>query len=185
MIHCAAHCTASGNNTEITRDWAGPMIDRLEKESGAITLFFNGLCGDLSPRIPNGRATGDISQAMEVGALAGLDAVRAYKDIRSFRDEEVSVATGVVRLPHAPLIPLEEAQRELAKLESAEQARFTQKNMNVLRKNIEAHESSAVMGTCAGTSVGLSATRRKTLGRKSQVCRSMEFRSRCSRTRNS
>jgi len=140
VIHCAAHCTAAGNNTEVTRDWAGPMIDMLEKESGALTLFLNGLCGDLSPRIPNGRATGDINQAMEVGALAGLDAVRAYKDIRAYRDEVVSVATGIVRIPHAPLIPLEEAQRELEKLESGQQARFTQKNIRVLKANIEAHE---------------------------------------------
>jgi len=143
MIHCSAHCTAIGINTEVSRDWAGPMIDRLEKESGAITLFLNGLCGDLSPRIPNGRCTGDMSQAMEVGALAGLDAVRAYKDIRTYRDEKVSVATGVVRLPHAPLIPLEEARSELAKLESGQDTRFSKKNMRVLRENIEAHERGA------------------------------------------
>ncbi|MCL2119159.1 MAG: hypothetical protein FWH27_12110 [Planctomycetaceae bacterium] len=141
MVHCSAHCTAAGRNTEVTRDWPGVMIDRLESESGAITLFFNGLCGDLSPRIANGRATGDINHVMEVGALAGLDAVRAYQDIRVYRDEVLSVATGVVRIPHAPLIPLEEARQELAKLESGEQARFTRKNMNVLRKNIEAHEN--------------------------------------------
>ena len=140
VIHCSAHCTATGKNTEVTRDWSGPMIDRLEKESGAITLFLNGLCGDLSPRIPNGRSTGDIKQAMEIGALAGIDAVRAYKDIRVYRDEELSVATGVVRIPHAPLIPLEEARRELEKLENAEQARFTKKNIKVLKQNIEAHE---------------------------------------------
>ena len=140
MIHCAAHCTAAGNNTEVTRDWAGPMIDRLEKESGAMTLFVNGLCGDLSPRMANGRSTGDINHAMEVGALAGLDAVRAYKDIRVYRDEKLSVATGVVRIPYAPLIPLEEARSELAKLESGQQARFTKKNMRVFKANIEAHE---------------------------------------------
>jgi len=140
MIHCAAHCTATGINTEVTRDWAGPMIDRLEKESGAITLFLNGLCGDLSPRIANGCATGDINQAMEVGALAGLDAVRAYKDIRAYRHEELSVATGVVRIPYAPLISLEEARRELAKLESGHQSRFTGTRIRVLKANIAAHE---------------------------------------------
>ena len=140
MIHCAAHCTAAGNNTEVTRDWAGPMIDRLEKESGAITLFFNGFCGDLSPRIANGRATGDINHAMEVGAMAGLDAVRAYKDIRNYRNETMSVATGVVRIPHAPLMPLEEAKRELEKLEAAPNARFAGTKISILKKNIEAHE---------------------------------------------
>ena len=140
MIHCSAHCTASGNNTEVTRDWAGPMIDRLEAESGAITAFFNGLAGDLAPRMANGRSTGDINHAMEVGALAGIDAVRAWKDIRVFRDEVMSVVTGVVRIPHAPLIPLEEARRELAKLEAGTQARFTGSNIRVYKANIEAHE---------------------------------------------
>ncbi|MCL2119158.1 MAG: hypothetical protein FWH27_12105 [Planctomycetaceae bacterium] len=140
MIHCAAHCTASGSNTEVTRDWPGPMIDRLEKESGAITMFLNGFFGDLSPRIANGRATGDINHVMEVGALAGLDAVRAYQDIRDYRHEEMSIATGVVRIPYAPLMPLEEAQNELAKLESSPQARFARLTMGTLRANIEAYE---------------------------------------------
>jgi len=140
MVHCSAHCTAAGNNTEVTRDWAGVMIDRLDKESGAITLFFNGLAGDLAPRMANGASVGNINHAMEVGALAGIDAVRAWKNIRAWRDEKLSVATDVVRIPHAPLIPLEEARSELAKLESGTQARFTASNMSVLRKNIEAHE---------------------------------------------
>ncbi|MCL2305001.1 MAG: hypothetical protein FWC43_06615 [Planctomycetaceae bacterium] len=141
MVHCSAHCTAAGKNTEVTRDWAGVMIDRLDKESGAITLFFNGLAGDIAPRMANGASTGNIDHAMEVGSLAGLDAVRAWKNIRAYRDEKLSVATGVVRIPHAPLIPLEEARRELAKLESEAQARFTASNMSVYRKNIEAHET--------------------------------------------
>jgi hypothetical protein len=88
----------------------------------------------------NGRSTGDINHAMEVGALAGLDAVRAYKDIREYRDEKLSAVTGVVRIPHAPLIPLEEARRELAKLQAGTQARFTGSNIRVYQINIEAHE---------------------------------------------
>ena len=140
IIHCAAHCTACGSNTEVTRDWAGPMIDRLEQESGAITMFLQGLQGDLAPRMANGGSTGNMSHAMEVGGLAGIDAVRAYKDIRIYRDEDMSLAIGVVSIPHAPLIPLEEARNELAKLEAGTQARFTGVAMRVLRLNIEAHE---------------------------------------------
>jgi hypothetical protein len=140
LIHCSAHCTAIGGGTEVSRDWAGPMVDRLEKESGAITAFFGGFSGDLAPRMANGGSTGNMAHAMEVGALAGLDAVRAYKDIRVFREEEMSVVNGVVRIPHAPLIPLDEARRELARLEAGSQARFTAMNKNVYRENIEAHE---------------------------------------------
>jgi len=137
MIHCTAHCTAAGNNTEVTRDWAGVMIDRLEKESGAITLFFNGMQGDVAPRMANGKSTGDITHAMEVGAMAAIDAVRAYKDIRVYRDEALSLAIGEVRLPHAPIMPLEEAQKELAKINTASPGRWTTGRQSLLTQVVE------------------------------------------------
>lgn len=140
IIHCAAHCTAAGINTEVSRDWAGVMIDRLEKESGAITMFVNGLEGDVAPRMANGGSTGDMNHAMEVGAVAGIDAVRAYKDIREYRHEKMAVSIGDVKLPHAPLLPLEDAQKELAKLEAGTQGRFTGPAINVLKQNIELHK---------------------------------------------
>jgi len=144
IIHCSAHCTAAGINTEITRDWAGVMIDRLEKESGAITMFFQGMQGDVGPRLSNGEDKGDIHHVLEVGARAAHDAVRAYKDIRVYRDEAMTVATGEVKLPHAPLMPLEEARRELTKLEAGPEARFTGTTMNVLKRNIELHEKGEI-----------------------------------------
>ena len=118
LVHCGAHCTASGVNREITRDWAGVMVDRLEKESGAITAFFNGAEGDIAPRIANGRSVGDISHAMEVGGLAGIDAVRAYKSIRAYYNEDLSVATGKIRIPQS-ILPLEEAKMLLSKYADA------------------------------------------------------------------
>jgi len=144
MVHCTAHPTAAGTNTEITRDWPGVMIDRLDQQTGAITIFFNGLQGDVAPRIANGGSDGgrpgNIGYAMEVGSLAALDAIRAYRDIREYRDLNLSVVTGVIRIPHAPLLPLEEARAELAKLEAGPQARFTGTNISVLKLNIELHE---------------------------------------------
>ena len=142
IVHCTAHCTAIGNspNTEVSRDWAGTMIDRLDQETGAITMFFNGMQGDVSPRMANGRSTGSgMADAIEVGAMAGLDAVRAYKDIRVYRNEDVVVATGQVRLPHAPIMPLEEAKQELAKIEAAAPSRFSTGRKNLLTKVIELH----------------------------------------------
>ena len=144
IIHCTAHPTAAGTNTEISRDWPGVMIDRLEKESGAMTMFVNGMCGDVAPRIPNGGSDGgrpgNIQYANEIGSLAALDAIRAYKDIREFRDEEMSVATGVISIPHAPLIPLDEARKELASLEAGRQVRFTWAAKRVYQINIVLHE---------------------------------------------
>ena len=139
IVHCAAHCTAIGSNTEVSRDWAGVMIDMLDRESGAITMFFQGLQGDVAPRMANGGSTGDMSHAMEVGAMAGLDAVRAYKDIRMYSDEELSVAIGEARLPHAPIMSLEEARKELATLEAARPGRWTAGRKNLLTKIIELH----------------------------------------------
>ena len=144
IIHCTAHPTAAGTNTEISRDWPGVMIDSLEKESGAMTMFVNGMQGDVAPRISNGGSDGgrpgNIQYANEVGGLAAIDAIRAYKDIRVFRNEELSVTTGVIRIPHAPLIPLEEARKELATLEAGRQYRFTWAAKRVFQINIELHE---------------------------------------------
>jgi len=90
--------------------------------------------------LSNGEDKGDMNYVLEAGSRAAIDAVRAYKDIRVYRDEAMKVATGEVRLPHAPLLPLEEARRELAKLEAGPEARFTGTTMNVLKRNIELHE---------------------------------------------
>ena len=109
IVHYAAHCTAAGINTEITRDWAGGMIDRLDAESGGITMFLQGMQGDVGPRLPNGEDKGDIKHVVELGAIAAIDAVRAYKDIRVFRDEALSVVTGKVKLPQIPPAPEEES----------------------------------------------------------------------------
>ena len=140
IVHYAAHGTAAGINTEISRDWAGVMIDRLEKESGGITMFIQGMEGDIGPRLPNGEDKGDIRYAMELGAIAGLDAVRAYKDIRVYREEEMSVVTGEVKLPHAPLMPLNEARSELARLEAGQQGRWTAGNRRNMLRIIELYE---------------------------------------------
>jgi len=102
IVHIGAHCTAAGINHEITRDWAGVMVDRLEEESGAMTLFVNGALGDVAPRMANGGSTGDIKHAMEVGGLAGIDAVRAFKSIRTYYDEPLALNIGDVKIPFNP-----------------------------------------------------------------------------------
>jgi len=110
IIHLGAHLTASGNNHEITRDWAGVMVDRLEAESDAITMFVNGAQGDIAPRMANGDSIGDLQHAMEVGSVAGIDAVRAYKTIRTFYDEVLQVVCGSLTLPFKAPIPAKEVQ---------------------------------------------------------------------------
>ena len=110
IIHIGAHPTAAGNNKEITRDWPGVMADRLAEESGAITMFVNGTQGDVAPRIANGGSDGKLKHAMEVGGLAGIDAVRAYKSIRTFYDEDLQVICGQLTLPYKPPLSKEYIQ---------------------------------------------------------------------------
>ena len=116
IIHYGAHCTAAGRNEEITRDWAGVMIDRMEKETGAITAFLNGAEGDVGPRLSNGKTTGDLSYSFEIGSKAALDAVRIYNSIKEYRELMVIIDSHEVKLPYEPLPTIEEAERHIKAL---------------------------------------------------------------------
>lgn len=116
MIHYGAHCTSAGANTEVTRDWAGGMCDILETECGMPVAFFCGATGDTGPRLTNGRTTGNIKLTEALGSLAGIDAVRAYKNIREYVSPDIAIHTDKVRLPFEPLMPYEEAKAKLEEL---------------------------------------------------------------------
>ena len=113
IIHYSAHATGSGRNPEITRDWPGPMIDALTAQTGAVTAFFNGAIGDTGPRLSNGCTTGDYRLAMELGARAGIDAVRAWRSIKDYADLDLDFVTGEISLPNEPLPPEEELREAL------------------------------------------------------------------------
>jgi len=131
IIHIGAHCTAAGINHEITRDWAGVMTDRLETESGAVTIFLNGTLGDVAPRMANGGSTGDLSHAMELGGLAGIDAVRAYNNIRTFYNETLQVACGDLSVPYKPPIPEAEVKK-LLKTKDVDERGFMKSSLTCL-----------------------------------------------------
>ncbi|MPN06091.1 hypothetical protein SDC9_153346 [bioreactor metagenome] len=121
LIHYSAHGTAAGCNREISRDWSGVMTDRLEKESGAVTAFFNGAEGDVGPRLSNGSTVGDIAHVRELGGVAAMDAVRGYKKIKSYRVPSLGFVQGEIKLPYSPLMPKEEALEALEKYENPEE----------------------------------------------------------------
>ncbi len=119
LVHYGCHCTAAGKNREISRDWAGVMIDTLEARTGAITAFLNGPEGDIGPRLTNGQTVGkiaehvgDIGYAMRLGAVAGQDAVKIYNQPKYRTVPKMSVTTGETMVPLAPRIPLEEAKKK-------------------------------------------------------------------------
>lgn len=129
VVHYGAHGTAAGRNVEITRDWPGVMVDRMENETGAITLFFNGSEGDAGPRLSNGQTTGDtkdwtktdeptgdIRYVYEVGNIAAVDAIRAYKSIKEYSEVDFKAESDILRLPYDPQWTQEEAEARLSEL---------------------------------------------------------------------
>lgn len=121
MVHYCCHGTASAANPEITRDWPGVMTDMLEAQTGAITGFYAGVEGDQGPNLPNGKSTGNYQLALQLGARAGVDAVRAFRSIREWRDVPVGVIHGTIRVPFGPLASREKAEEELRKVGTLEQ----------------------------------------------------------------
>ena len=113
LIHYGCHGTTAGCNHEITRDWSGVMIDRLEIETRTLTAFWNGAIGDVGPRLTNGATVGDIYFTEEHGGLAASDAMRAYKARGGYHKGELGVFCDTVKLPHKPMPTLEEVEAKL------------------------------------------------------------------------
>lgn len=121
FIHFACHGTASGRNPEITRDWYGVMTDMLDLETGGISAFYQGFEGDLGPNCPNGKTTQNYKTAIRIGGQAGMDAVRAWRNIKEWRHFPVKVLHDTISIPFDPLAPKEKAEEELKKLGTLEQ----------------------------------------------------------------
>lgn len=114
LIHYGCHGTAAGLQTEISRDWSGIMVDRLEAVSGTMTVYCNGAEGDVGPRLTNGKTTGDFRYVEELGGYAASDAIRAYNALGVYKDGDLKLSRGTVHVPRKPLLPLETAQAKLA-----------------------------------------------------------------------
>lgn len=143
MIHYSCHGTAAGRCTEITRDWMGVMVDNLELQSGAMSVFFNGSEGDMGPRLSNGKTTGgtdDLRYVYEIGTLGGIDAVRAFKSIKEYREVDFNLIKGTVELPYKPIPTLEEAKAKLATLDPNNLVEVEKREFQVLNDTIRMHE---------------------------------------------
>ena len=120
IVHYGAHCTASGKNTQISRDWPGVMIDTLDAVTGGITAFFNGPEGDVGPRMPFDHMTEGkrhVKYAIQIGGVAAQDAVRIYKQINTYTDADLSVFSKDIKLPLKPRLSKEEALEKLQAFE--------------------------------------------------------------------
>ena len=141
LIHYGCHGTASGANTEITRDWSGVMTDVVERDFGGTTAFINGPEGDVGPRLPNGKTVGEksVQFALELGGYAARDAMTVANMPKSYREENLSVYHGEVKIPLAPKIPLEFAKSEYEK-EKNQKVNIEGLYAEFCRKTIEAYE---------------------------------------------
>ncbi len=141
IISYGCHGTSAGRNTEITRDWSGIMVDRMETESGAFTMYINGAEGDVGPRLSNGKTCGDISLMNELGGIAATDAVRAYKTIKDYRKVNFSAVTDVIKLPYKEMPTVEELKEQIAAMGDPEKFwPFQKLKYSTLLKRIEAVE---------------------------------------------
>ena len=120
LIHYGCHGTACGCNHEITRDWSGIMIDRVEQETGTLTAYWNGPQGDVGPRLTNGRTTGDIHHVEELGGVAAFDAMRAYKARGGYHPGSLELFIDDMKLPHASLPDRAFIQSKLDEYENPE-----------------------------------------------------------------
>lgn len=117
LVHYGCHNTGSGNNTEITRDWCGVMIDRMDSLTGGITAFVNGCEGDCGPRLANGKTTGNLQMALELGGKAAIDGMRAFNSIRKWENEiDLRVLCAPVWLPYGKIASEETMVAELEEL---------------------------------------------------------------------
>ncbi|MBR5519942.1 MAG: neutral/alkaline non-lysosomal ceramidase N-terminal domain-containing protein [Clostridia bacterium] len=114
LIHYGCHGTSAGLDTGIGRDWSGPMIDRLETESHVLTAYWNGAEGDVGPRNSNGSTTANVTYTAELGAIAALDALRAYRARGGYHTAKLGIFTDTVHLPYQNLPSQEEVAQVLA-----------------------------------------------------------------------
>ena len=107
LIHYSCHGTAAGLSPQITRDWPGVMTDRVERETGTLTAFWNGTVGDTGPRLTNGARTGTIAHMEERGGAAAMDAMRAVRSRGGFHAGRLRCFADEVHLPYKPLPTIE------------------------------------------------------------------------------
>ena len=144
MVHYGCHGTSSSATLEVTRDWMGVMVDGVETQTGTITAFFNGAEGDVGPRLSNGMTWGThgYREMEEVGNLATLDAVKAYKSIKEYRDVNFEIIKGQVSLPYKPIMTVEEVNARIVELGDPEKLVDSQiREMASLKTILQMHEN--------------------------------------------
>ena len=141
IIHYGCHGTACGAETEISRDFAGFMVDGLEEKTGALTFFTNGAEGDVGPRLSNGKTTGTMALAEELGKIAAKDAILAFHSISEHKTVDFEVLRDEITVPYKPFPSKEEIEAELCELEKHEIVGTSIILQSTLRERLKVHEN--------------------------------------------
>lgn len=141
LISYGCHGTAAGRNKEITRDWMGFMTDALEEKTGAVTAFFNGSEGDVGPRLSNGKTTGDITLAKELGEIAASDALRIFENIGEYKEVDLKIVSRTIEFPLLPKIPYETAKLKLEEFGNDEAVNIMKTISDYYKKVIAAYDN--------------------------------------------
>lgn len=156
LIFYTCHGTCAGKCEEISRDWAGPMMDILEEKSGAPTAFFCGPEGDVGPRLSNGCTVGTMDDVEAMGEKAGKDAVRIYEGISEYKPLRIKTVNKALSVPLKKRIPLEEAKRlyEVYKNHSVnlegQKRNYYKRVIDSYESGYEEKESYVIMQTAVG-----------------------------------
>lgn len=148
LIHYGCHGTSAGLATEITRDWSGVMIDRLENETRTLTAFWNGAIGDVGPRLTNGETTGNLSYTRELGGVAAQDAINAYNSKGGYHSGCLEIFADKVSLPRKDMPSIEVLEKKLAEYDEPE------KLINIQRLEYEYYKKSYDHLKSGGSSSG-------------------------------
>ncbi len=121
LIHYGCHGTTASLCEEISRDWSGVMIDRVESETQTLTAFWNGAIGDVGPRLTNGGTVGNIHFTEEHGGVAANDAMRAWRAKGGYHSGKLEIFSDTLHLPRKEMPPIEEIEKKLAEYDKPEE----------------------------------------------------------------
>ena len=145
IIHYGAHPTAIGPTPDVTRDWPGVMVDRVESVIGGMTLFLNGAVGDVGPRPGEGTTTSNVEGMREVGYRAAADAIRACRGIKHFEPTELETVREDIAIPYRPLADIETAKANLAEAAKHRSPGLGEAEYVYWQKVIEEYENDRVV----------------------------------------
>jgi len=131
LMNYACHPTIPGeDNYFISADFPGAAMETVEAVcgKGAIALFANGTCGNISTRYA--RREQSFREVERLGRILAGEAIKTLYQIRTTCDVRLGVVSEVLELPRKELPSLEEG-RENAKRKEAEFERLKREKASV------------------------------------------------------